>query len=120
MLCVCQADVSGVLPSPVCAQHVGMDAVGSLYFTFYQLNTLDFSDSDGVKNLAWFDNRRKLYSKLIPKRAMLRNTRYLDYDPEVLDQLMTVYMMDVDLDTPVQRSFKAKVIEPEVQTSVTS
>ena len=111
----------GVLPEPVCSQHVAMDATGSLNFTFYQLNTLDCDNEEGVKNLVWFDNQRQLYSKLLPKRGMLRHTRYVDYDPEVLDHLMAVYMMDVDLQQKLpQRSFRAKKVAlPQVSATNT-
>ena len=106
-----QADVTGVLPAPVCSQHVAMDATGSLFFTFYQLNTLDCADTDGIKNCVWFDNARRLYHKLLPKRGMLRHSLYVDYDPDVLDQLMTVYMMDVDLSQQLQQqNFRAKKV----------
>jgi len=41
----------------------------------------------------WFDeDERPMFNRLVPKRAMLRNTRYLDYDPDVFCQLISFYV----------------------------
>ena len=63
-------------------------------FSCFQLNTLDYNTSDGVKNFVWFtpDGDRSMYDKIIPKRSMLRNTRYLNYDPDVFRQIATFYL----------------------------
>jgi len=86
-----------VLPEPISTQCVMTD--GDIFrFVCFQLNTLNFDTSDGVKNLVWFDeDERPLFNRLVPKRAMLRNTRYLDYDPDVFRQLVAFYVNGVNL-----------------------
>jgi len=81
-----------VLPEPISTQCILTD--GDIFrFVCFQLNTLNFETSDGVKNLVWFDeDERPLFNRLLPKRAMLRNTRYLDYDPDVFRQLVAFYV----------------------------
>ena len=67
-------------------------------FVCFQLNTLNFQTADGVKNLVWFDeDERPLFNRIVPKRAMLRNTRYLDYDPDVFSQLVAFYVNGLNL-----------------------
>jgi len=62
-------------------------------FVCFQLNTLNLRTGDGVKNLVWFDAEdRPLFNRVVPKRAMLRNTRYLDYDPALFRQLVAFYV----------------------------
>lgn len=97
-----------VLPEPVCTQWVGFDE-DTLHFLCYQLNTMDFSNDDGVKNLCWLNPAQKLYNKILPKRAMLRNTKYEDYDSEVLHKFIAMYLTDVNVDAlneNLQRVFK--------------
>ena len=89
-----------------------MDTLGNLYFTFFQLNTLDCANKDGVKNLVWFQ-KEKLYEKLLHPRAMLRMTQYADYNPEALDKLMAVYLTDVDTSRQTNMSFKPKKLVVE-------
>ena len=45
-----------------------------------------------MKNIAWFDLDNLLYDKVLPKRAMLRNTQYNDYDPAVFEKFMALYL----------------------------
>jgi len=61
-------------------------------FVCFQLNTLNLRSTDGVKNLVWFDDERPLFNRVVPKYAMLRNTRYLDYDSDVFRQLVAFYV----------------------------
>jgi len=91
-----------VLPEPISTQCIMTN--GDIFrFVCFQLNTLNFETSDGVKNLVWFDeDERPLFNRLMPKRAMLRNTRYLDYDPDVFRQLVSFYVNGVTL-TDVDR-----------------
>ena len=117
-----QPDVK-VLPNPVSAQHIGMDAFGNMHFTCFQLNTLNLQAEGGIKNLVWFDNEGALYKKIIPKRQMLRNLKFVDYDPEVLDKLVTMYFMDVDLqqgsevDVPLTANYvKGAVAESKTES----
>jgi large subunit ribosomal protein L37 len=79
------------LPEPVCTQCVATDGE-TFDFVYFQLNTLDFTSAQGVKNLVWFDNDNLMYNKIIPRRSMLRNTRYEDYNPEVMKKLVATYM----------------------------
>ena len=64
----------------------------SFNFVCFQLNTLNYDGPDGVKNLVWFDNSNEMYKKILPKRAMLRNTKYEDYDPEVFKKMLALYV----------------------------
>ena len=79
------------LDEPISTQMVYTDGA-RFNFVFFQLNTLDFTSNDGIKNLAWFDNDNALYERIEPKRAMLRNTIYRDYDPSVLDKLIATFL----------------------------
>ena len=90
-----KADVT-TLPEPVCVQAVSSNGV-KFQFGCFQLNTLDLSSDKGIKNLAWFDNDNFMYQRMEPKRAMLRNTQYQDYDPEVLRKLLAFYVNGADL-----------------------
>lgn len=84
-----QWDVT-TLPKPISTQCLLTDGE-VFHFGFFQLNTLQMDQEDGVKNLAWFDVDNKLFNKIIPKRAMLRNTKYEDYDPEVFKKMVAMY-----------------------------
>ena len=48
-------DVQGELRSPVVLQAIATNGFNFDFITF-QLNTLDFSSSEGVKNIAWIDS----------------------------------------------------------------
>ena len=81
-----------VLPEPISTQCIMTDG-DRFHFSCFQLNTLNFETSDGVKNLVWFDEEeRPLFNRVVPKRAMLRNTRYLDYDADVFRQIVAFYV----------------------------
>jgi large subunit ribosomal protein L37 len=84
------------LPAPISAQCIHSNGT-DFHLIFYQLNTLDFSSSNGIKNFVWFDRSNRLFEKVIPKRAMLRNTKYEDYDPEILKKLLAVYLNGITL-----------------------
>lgn len=43
------------------------------------------------------DVENKLFNKILPKRAMLRNTKYEDYDPEVFAKILAFYLTDTDV-----------------------
>jgi len=87
------ADVTD-LPEPICVQCVNSDGI-AFHFAAFQLNTLDCSSMEGIKNLAWIDSDNKMFEKIIPKRGMLRSTRYEDYDPLVFQKLLAVYLNGV-------------------------
>jgi len=86
-----------VLPQPISTQCIMTD--GDIFrFVCFQLNTLNLQTSDGVKNLVWFDDdERALFYRLMPRRAMLRNTRYLDYDASVFQQVVAFYVNGLKL-----------------------
>ena len=79
------------LPEPISTQCVMTDGA-TFHFVCFQLNTLNFDSGDGVKNLVWFDNNNEMYNKILPKRTMLRNTKYEDYDPEVFKKILALYV----------------------------
>jgi len=81
------------LPKPIAMQCVLTNGFDYSLVCF-QLNTLDVSGSEGgrgVKNLVWFDADNAMYNKIVPRRSMLRNTKYEDYDPTVLTKLFALY-----------------------------
>ncbi len=95
-----QGDVTR-LPEPISTQCVVTD--GDKYtFIAYQLNTLNLNSMDGIKNLAWVDSDNYMFQRIVPKRAMLRNTRYEDYDPSVFQKFMAMYVNGAKLDSFVE------------------
>lgn len=92
------ADVK-TLPEPVSVQCVLTNGI-KFHFTCFQLNTLDFSSNNGIKNLVWFDSDNALFNKILPQRAMLRNTKYEDYDPEVFKKFLALYINGGRLEVP--------------------
>ncbi|XP_069837779.1 large ribosomal subunit protein mL37 [Dendropsophus ebraccatus] len=59
------------LPRPVVVQSVGTD--GQLFhFMVLQLNTLDFTSNDGIKNLVWMDGDQALYETVAAKAQIKR------------------------------------------------
>jgi large subunit ribosomal protein L37 len=85
-------------------------------FSCFQLNTLNYSNNDGVKNFVWFSSEgdRSLYNKIVPKRAMLRNTRYEDYDPDVFRQIVAFYTNGASLsDSSVRDSGVAAALQSQ-------
>ena len=84
------------LREPISTQCVTTNGI-SFNFVCFQLNTLNFDSEEGVKNLVWFDNNCEMYKKILPKRAMLRNTKYEDYNPEVFQKFLAFYMNGINL-----------------------
>lgn len=82
------------LPEPISVQCVHSNGE-TFHFVAFQLNTLDMADNNGIKNIAWVDPDHKLFNKIIPRRAMLRNTLYEDYDPNVFQKLLAMYVNGV-------------------------
>ncbi|ESO02640.1 hypothetical protein HELRODRAFT_161929 [Helobdella robusta] len=83
------------LPQPISTQCVVTNG-RSFNFVCFQLNTLDFEESP-VKNLVWFDSDNMLFDKIIPKRAMLRHTKYENYSPEVLKKVIAMFINGADI-----------------------
>jgi len=71
---------TGVLPKPVTAQCVQCCG-GNFEFVVFQLNTIDFKDDSGVKNIVFADSGNKLFSTHDHWKPYEKLT---DYDPEVL------------------------------------
>lgn len=84
------------LPEPISVQCILTNGF-KFHFTCFQLNTLDFSTNNGIKNLVWFDSDNALFNKILPKRAMLRNTKYEDYNPEVFKKFLALYLNGAQL-----------------------
>ena len=80
------------LPEPITIQCIYSN--GELFsFMVFQLNTMDFeTTSHRIKNFVWFDRDNTMYNKILPKRAMLRNTQYEDYNPEVFQKMLAFYV----------------------------
>jgi len=82
----CIAMVTGT--GPVCVQTVHTD--GELFgYTTFQLNSVSAAP-DSPRNIAWVDSDR-LFEKVIPRRAMLRNTQYRNYNPNVISKILAMY-----------------------------
>lgn len=86
---------STLITEPVCIQTVHTD--GEMFgYTCFQLNTLVSSAEAASmnyatrRNLAWVDSDR-LFEKAIPRRSMLRDTKYLDYNPEVFKKILALF-----------------------------
>ena len=64
------------------------------------------ANNNGIKNMAWLDSDNALFNKILPKRAMLRNTKYEDYDPMVLQKIIAMYVNggQLDADQKMQQS----------------
>ncbi|CAH8662957.1 unnamed protein product [Dicrocoelium dendriticum] len=93
---------SGVLPTPICVQGVCSDGVYFDY-VFFQLNTLEFPDpkteaphssatATTTRNIAWINGNLRLFDKQVPKRSMLRNTKYCDLDMSVFCHLASAHL----------------------------
>ncbi|KAK3097387.1 hypothetical protein FSP39_009180 [Pinctada imbricata] len=83
------------LPEPICVQCVNMNEA-TLNFTFFQLNTMDFSSDSGVKNFVWFDSGNHLFAKHLTKPWLkdpeFKINRYDSYSEEPLKKLLAVVM----------------------------
>ncbi|KAK4474469.1 hypothetical protein MN116_001621 [Schistosoma mekongi] len=89
----------GILDKPICIQCVCSDGV---YFDFvtFQLNTMDVPDYQSdhqvdhtmPKNFAWIDGDHRLFNKIVPKKRMLRSTKYRDINMSVFDRLSCYYL----------------------------
>lgn len=93
--CVEQANRRGAnsrgsdMEEPIVIHSVHTDGE-SFGYTCFQLNTLQTDPSKpGVKNMAWTEADR-LYEKTIPRRAMLRNTKYDLYNPAVVQKVLAI------------------------------
>ncbi|XP_014674362.1 PREDICTED: 39S ribosomal protein L37, mitochondrial-like [Priapulus caudatus] len=75
------------LPQPITVQHIGVNHTGQVfYFTAFQLNTLDFSSHDGVKNFTWFDGGNELFSDIT------KDGNVVGYNPEVFKKVLAFYL----------------------------
>ncbi|ESO93879.1 hypothetical protein LOTGIDRAFT_228627 [Lottia gigantea] len=83
-----------VLPEPVCVQCVNASET-TLNFTFFQLNTLDLSNSDGIKNFVWFDTSNHLFQYQLRqpwKGPDYLSTIYHSFNPEGFHKLLAVFL----------------------------
>ncbi|GAB1601875.1 39S ribosomal protein L37, mitochondrial-like isoform X1 [Argonauta hians] len=82
------------LPEPINVQCVSMN-YNTFNFLFFQLNTLNFQSSEGVKNLLWCDAKNVMFHKELRKpwlgRAH-RTNKYRDYDSTVFPKFLAVYL----------------------------
>ncbi|XP_074653079.1 large ribosomal subunit protein mL37-like [Tubulanus polymorphus] len=79
------------LPEPVTVQGIKTDGE-KFHFVCFQLNTLNINSNDGIKNLVWIDKDNYLFHKILPRRAMLRNTIYEDFDPSVFRKFLAFFL----------------------------
>lgn len=67
-------------------------------FVFFQLNTLSFDSDNGIKNFAWIDGENYLFRKILSQPWMpkaIRFERLEDFDPNVFDKFMAMYLNGV-------------------------
>ncbi|CAH1797547.1 unnamed protein product [Owenia fusiformis] len=80
------------LPEPITNQCVYTDGAKFNFVTF-QLNTLDTSNPDGIKNVVWIDRDNELYDRQLPfTQMMTRRTKYLDYDSAIFQKFLAMYL----------------------------
>jgi len=73
-------EAKGRLPNPVLAQCV--QCCGNTFeFIVFQLNTVDFNDDSGVKNIVYVDGDNKLFT---PIEHWKPYEKIIDYNPEVI------------------------------------
>ncbi|KAJ8308778.1 hypothetical protein KUTeg_013652 [Tegillarca granosa] len=86
------------LPKPVCVQCVNASET-TFNFTFFQLNTLDFENDDGIKNFAWFDGNNHLYKKHLsqPWKTGIENksSQLNDFNETAFKKLLAVMLYGV-------------------------
>ena len=59
MFLLLQKTFSDDLPEPVCLQCINMNEK-TINVAFFQLNTLNLTSDNGIKNMAWFDTANHL------------------------------------------------------------
>ena len=82
-------DVQGELPVPVTVNFISTDSQ-KFHFSAYQLNTLDFSSEEGIKNIYWCDkNMDNLYQTC----AYVKGVPVLEgYNPSVFKKFAALYL----------------------------
>ncbi|XP_040263799.1 39S ribosomal protein L37, mitochondrial [Bufo bufo] len=84
------------LPQPIVVQSVGTD--GQLFhFMVLQLNTLDFSTNDGIKNIVWMDGDQALYDTVAVKpkirsKVVLVPAGIAGFKPETFMKFWAMYL----------------------------
>lgn len=89
-----QSDIKD-LPEPITSQCVRTNGNIFHFFT-YQLNSLTMDTKK--KNIAFVDSNQSLYERTEPKRAMLRNTTYLNYNPDVVRKFIAYYLNGINFE----------------------
>ncbi|KAK6173314.1 hypothetical protein SNE40_016789 [Patella caerulea] len=82
------------LSKPICVQCVNMNQT-TINFTFFQLNTTDFSSQHGVKNFVWFDSGNHLFQKQLPqpwRGEEYKKTYYHSYNPLAFEKLLAAVL----------------------------
>ncbi|KAK3601148.1 hypothetical protein CHS0354_019142 [Potamilus streckersoni] len=83
-----------ILPEPVSIQCIDVN-VDSICFIFFQLNTLDLDNLDGVKNFLWYDADTKLYSVTLSKPWLGKEhekTVYHSYESGPFQKMLATYI----------------------------
>lgn len=83
------------LPQPITLINVNMDWT-TLNFLCFQLNTVDVSTDEGVKNFVWYDSGNKMFVKHHPQpwkeEEMYKKFRYTDFNPEPFEKFLAVFL----------------------------
>uniref|UniRef100_A0A915L884 Large ribosomal subunit protein mL37 n=1 Tax=Romanomermis culicivorax TaxID=13658 RepID=A0A915L884_ROMCU len=82
----------GVLPQPIVTQCIQLCG-GTFDFVVMQLNTLDMSNDDGVKNIVWIDKNNKLF-QTVPFYETLKEVK--EYNPEVVRKFLALTLNDTE------------------------
>jgi len=83
------AEMGEPLTSPVPVKMLVFDGT-SFHFVCFQLNTLDFSDEAGVKNIAWVDSENELYYHCGPSEDANRKAEQVVYEKTIGNSLVTL------------------------------
>ncbi|XP_067931930.1 large ribosomal subunit protein mL37-like [Watersipora subatra] len=81
-----------LMNEPVCVQTIHTDGE-SFGYTCFQLNAMANSVTEGASkryNLAWIDDDL-LFNKVLPRRSMLRDTKYRQYNPNVFRKILGLF-----------------------------
>lgn len=81
-------DFEGELPEPIAVQFVKTNGFRTT-FSAFQLNTLDLSNDEGVKNVFWHAPRQDFFTQCEYKDAL---PTLQGYNPEVFNTLLAMYM----------------------------
>lgn len=87
---------AGVLKEPVTILNINCSPL-TFNFLVVQLNTLDFTSDNGIKNFVWSDSANHLIRKTLCKPWLHSKRKYgppklWDYNPQVFEKFLAMYL----------------------------